>query len=1158
MNLNVHCSGVPIGQKPLSKMLTIMRLTAIILLSVCLQVSANSYTQTVTISVKKVPVQKVFKEIFRQTGISIVYNEKLFESFLPVSIDVKNAPIAEVMKRCLKDQPLTYSLENNAIIIKKAYYSVQQSAPPVVDTIPKIRGRVLNETGEPLVNVSVLVKNTQIGTTTGQDGAFAINARRGNVLQVSFVGYQTQEIPLGNKTDLNIVLSAGLNTLTEAVVTGYSTQRKKDITGSVSVVDVKNMKSVPTGSGEQALQGMASGVTIISSGVPGGESNIFIRGISSFGSTQPLIIVDGVPAGLRDININDIETVQVLKDAGAASIYGVRGSNGVVVVTTKKGRSGEPTLSYDTYYGTQIPLGGNVFNLLNSQEFATLVKKVNPGTTLFANGLPDYLYAGPGVAGTGMEGDPAVDPSKYVFDAANPSNDYLIQKVNKQGTDWFHEIFKTAPMQSHNLTASGGTNKSKYLFSLGYLNQQGTLIETYLKRYSVRVNTQYTIKKNVRVGENAYVYLKQTPGFGNQSTDNVISFAYRSMPIIPVFDIKGNYGGTWAGPELGNAPNPYAAQSRTTLNKNSSLSVVGNVYAEVDILKHFLARTSFGGTVSNGHGTWFSPNAYNDKEFHNGINSFSENSNNDNSWTWTNTLTYSNTFAKHNLKVLAGSEAINSNGRGISGSASNFFSTRPAYLLLSNGTTNIRNSGYAYDVSLYSLFSRLDYSYNDRYLVSATVRRDGSSQFGPAKRFGVFPSFSLGWRVSNEGFMKNVRQINDLKLRGSWGKLGSQNNVSANNAFTLFSSDFQNSYYDINGLSTNPVQGFYSFTNGNPLTGWEEDIITNIGVDATVFNKIDLSVEWYKKSINGLLFSQPVLLTAGGAAAPVINIGDIRNKGWDVSANYRGGRSNSLQYNIGFNVTAYKNLVVNIPGEYFDAASSALGNLVRNQVGHPVGSFFGYEVERLFKDERDVASSPTQQDAAPGRFKYRDVTGDNKITPDDRTFYGNPNPDFTYGINLGASYKGFDLSALFYGSQGNDVFNHVRYYTDFFGSFIGGKSRNLLYNSWTTQNVNAKTPVAELTNTFSTSGTANSYYLENGSFFKCRSLIIGYTVKPALLQRLGISRLRVYMQGANLFSITKYTGLDPELTGSSSGFGIDFGNYPNNQKSILFGLNVSF
>jgi len=1134
----------------------IMKLITAILLSVCLQVSARSYTQTVTFSVRNVKIQKIFKEIFRQTGVSIIYNEKLFEGFPLVTMEVKEVLISEVMNRCLKNQPVEYSFGNNAITIKKT--SVIPSVNIPADTIPKVRGRVLSEMGEPLVNVSVIVKGTVTGAQSAEDGTFSIPARQGSVLVFTFVGYQGQDVVVAANKGYSIVLSPSINTLNEAVVTGYSTQRKKDITGSVSVIDMKAMKSIPTGSGEQALQGMASGVTIISSGVPGGESNIFIRGVSSFGSTQPLILVDGVPASLHDINTNDIESVQILKDAGAAAIYGVRGSNGVIVVTTKKGKSGEPTFSYDGYYGNQIPLKGNVFNLLNSQDFATLVKRVNPGTSLFANGLPDYLYAGPGVAGTAQSGDPAVDPSKYVFDAANPGNDYLIQKVNKQGTDWFHKIFRPAPMQSHNITASGGTEKSKYLLSLGYLNQQGTLIETYLKRYSVRINTEYKIKNNIRVGENAYMFLKQNPGLDNQSTNNVISDVYRTLPIIPVYDIKGNYGGTWAGPELGSQPTPFAAQSRTHLNKNRNFIVVGNMYAEVDLFRHFMVRTSFGGTINNGYSTNFTPNLYNDKEFHNGSNSFNENSSYDYSWTWTNTLTYTNTFNKHSLKVFAGSEATNNNGRGVGGQSTNFFSTNPAYLTLSNGTSNITNYSFAYDFSLYSLFGRLDYGYNDKYLLSATVRRDGSSQFGAEKRYGVFPSFAVGWRISNESFLKNIEQINDLKLRASWGKLGSQNNVGPNNAYTLFNSDFQNSYYDINGTSNSIVQGFYRSTNGNPKTAWEEDVITNRGMDATIFNRFDVSVEWYKKSINGLLFPQPLPLTTGGASAPTINIGDIQNKGWDVSASYRGGSLGELQYSIGVNLTAYKNMVVNIPGEYFDVAPSGLGNLVRNQVGHAVGSFFGYQVERLFRDDIDVSSSPKQDGAAPGRFKYRDVNGDKKITPDDRNFFGNPNPDFTYGINLGINYKGFDFSAIFYGSQGNQVLNHVRYYTDFFGSFIGGKSNNLLNNSWTPQNLKAKTPIAELSNTFSTSGVANSYYMESGSFLKCRSLILGYTINPAILQRYGVNRLRIYLQGANLFILTKYTGLDPELTGNSSTFGIDYGNYPNNQKNLIVGVNLSF
>src|SRR5450759_1892181 len=432
-----------------------------------------------------------------------------------------------------------------------------------------VSGKITDKnTGEQLVGVNIVVEGTTIGAISDASGKYTIQVPNNNaVLVFSFIGYVTEKAPFNGQSIIDITLSSDVKGLEEVVVIGYSSQRKKDITGAVSVVTTEALKSIPTGNAVIALQGLASGVNILSSGAPGGRTDIFIRGVTSFGDTQPLVIVDGVPGSLDNLNMNDIESVQVLKDAGAASIYGVRGSNGVIVVTTKKG-SGALTVNYNMYVGVQVPLQGNVFNLLNSQDYATLYKKVDPGTILFANGLPDYTYAGPEVAGTAMAGDPAVDPSKYVFDAANPGNDYLIQKVNKSGTDWFHEVFKPALEQSHNLDISGGTDKATYMFSLGYLNQQGTLIETFLKRYSARVNTQFKINDHVRVGENIYVFYKQNPGFSNMSEGNAVSRSYLMSPIIPVYDIMGNFGGTWAGPELGaNPTNPVADQRRTVNNR---------------------------------------------------------------------------------------------------------------------------------------------------------------------------------------------------------------------------------------------------------------------------------------------------------------------------------------------------------------------------------------------------------------------------------------------------------------------------------------------------------------------------------------------------------------------------------------------------------------
>lgn len=1022
-----------------------------------------------------------------------------------------------------------------------------------------ITGRVLSgETA--LSGVSIKVKGTATASQTDALGNFSIKASPTSTLIFSYVGYTTQEIPVSKRSLIEVTMTASSETLNEVVVTGYTRQARKDITGSVSVVDVNAMKSIPTGASEQALQGQASGVTIISSGAPGGASNIFIRGVSSFGDNQPLIIVDGVQSSLHDLNMNDIESVQILKDAGAASIYGVRGSNGVIIVTTKKGKSGTPVVSLDSYTGYQVPPGGNVLDIASPQAVADFVKKMKPNTQLFANGLPDYMYAGPGVIGVGNVGDPAVDPSKYVFDAANPNNDYLIQKVNKQGTDWFHQVFKPAFTQSHNLNVSGGTDKSNYLFSLGYLNQEGSLIETHLKRYSVRANSEMKIKKNIRIGENIYAFYKQNPSFNNQSQNNAIFFAYTIPAFIPVYDIAGNYGGTWAGPELGNRWNPVAMMKNTANDRANTWNVMGNVYAEVDFLKDFTARTSFGGTIDNQYRYSFSPNRYQDKEQHSGINSYAENSLFNSSWTWTNTVNYRKVFGKHNVKLLAGSEAISNDGRAVGGASAGFFSTDPNYLVLNNGTVNVTNFSNAYANTLYSLFSRLDYAYNNKYLLAATVRRDGSSRFGEEKRYGVFPSFSVGWKVSEESFMEGITWMNNLKLKGSWGKLGSQNNVSPTNAFTLYNSNFGNSYYDINGTGS-IRQGFYQTNIGNLNTGWEEDIITNYGFDATLFNKIDVSVERYKKQINGLLFPQPLPATTGGAAAPVINIGDIENKGWDVSATYRGKSGKDFQYNIGVNVTTYQNTITDIPGPgFFDVG------IARNQERHPVSAFFGYDVIGFFKDAEDVAKSPTQQAAAPGRFKYRDVDNNGLINVDDRTFIGNPNPDFTYGINLSASYKNFDAAMLLYGSQGNDVFNSLRSQLNKWDDFMGAMGNEMLFNAWSPTNQNAKAPIPENSSNFSKSGSS-SFYVEDGSFFKCRSLMLGYTVKPSVLAKAGINKFRLYFQVANLFSIDKYSGLDPELSSAfgslssnqqSAAFGIDNSNYPNNFKNFVVGVNLSF
>lgn len=1029
-----------------------------------------------------------------------------------------------------------------------------------------VEGTVTNKQGVALSGVTVRVKNTTTGALTNSDGKFSLNIPPGsNILVVSSLGYETKEINIGNRKTINIVLNPGNLNLDEIVVTGYSTEKKKDITGSVSVVNIDDIKSIPTSSTARALQGKASGVNVVSSGVPGSSSEISIRGLSSFGNRQPLVLIDGVEGNLNEINPDEISSLQVLKDAGAASIYGVRGSNGVIIITTKKGGgTGQgPEISYHGYIGIQVPFTrDNPMNLMNTQELIDVMKPFDPNNPLWKEGLPDFTYRGPNSTGVGMAGDPQVDPSRYNMDLKNPIDNYLIQKFNKTGTDWFHEFFKPAIKTNHTVSVKGGNNGSNYFFSLGYFDQQGVVAQTYLKRYSARVNTQFNIGKHVQIGENAKMLYEEPIGFANNNAFQPVAMLYRAWPMIPVHDIMGNFGSSFAGPFSSDFRNPIADQENNKQDQNKTWKIIGNAFLNIDFLRHFKIHTSIGGHIQNNYSRSFTFVRYWDPQSFTNPNTYSESSSYGNQLFNTNTITYSNTFGNHFFELLAGSEMIRNNGRNVGGSSQNYYSSDIDYLTLGNGTQNRLNSSGGNINTLFSLFGKLNYNYNGKYLLNATLRRDGSSMFGSEKRFGFFPAISVGWRMSEEHFLqRSSGWLNDLKIRGSYGVLGSQNNVSPSNSYTLFGSSLGASYYDING-NGNIVQGFYQSRIGNPRTGWERDMVTNMGLDATIFNKLSFNIDVYKKFIKGLLFSQPLPATAGGATPPTVNIGNIENKGIDLTIKYFDSFiNNSLNFSANVNIGRYKNIIKKIPEPgYFDVASqqSLGGNIVRNKIGHSIGEFYGYKVLGLFNSQKEVDNLPDQSEAAPGRFKYKDVDEDGQITTDDRTFIGNPNPDFTYGLNLNLEYKGFDLSADFYGSQGNKIFNTLKVNADFMGTYQGNKSLDLK-NAWTPDNTNTNIPKLESTNTFSTAGAINSFFVEDGSFFRLNSLALGYTFDPHIFGNAKIKYLRIYLQATNLFTITGYSGLDPELLNNSTQYlGIDYGNFPNNFKSFILGIDLTF
>ncbi|WP_302863749.1 TonB-dependent receptor [Mucilaginibacter sp. L3T2-6] len=1066
----------------------------------------------------------------------------------------------------------------------------------VVTAQTKHTGKVIgSDDKQPVVGASVRIKGTNTGAVTDVNGEFSLNLSPGNVLVVSYLTYQTKEVTVQNDQYLTITLTPASNTLNEVIVTGYQTQRKKDISGAVATVDVAAAKVVPTTNAESLLQGQAAGVTVVEQGAPGAGANVYIRGISNFDNSSPLYVIDGVQrSGMGDLNPNDIESINVLKDAGSAAIYGVAGGNGVVVITTKKGKQGKTRFTYDAYYGDQIALGGNPFNVLTADNFEALLRQIQPDNLLIKdNGghFYDYGYQGPGAKGQANEGDPAVDPAKYNLDPNNPGNDYLIQKfVKGQGTDWFHALFKNAPVQSHTVSASGANEKNNYYFSLGYLNQQGTLINTFYKKYQARINTNFSLSNSIRVGETLNVYFDESPQGsgnipgGNQGEGNAISYSYRMEPQIPVYDIKGNFGGTYDGlTQLGNGNNPVATQYQNGLDLSRTWNIVGSTYAEVDFLKHFTAKTQVGTTIYNYYYNNTVLNPYWSGEGHAGANGYNTGAGYGSAYNWTNTVQYSQVFGKHNIKAFAGFEAKDELSQNVSASVNNLFSLDPAYVSIGNGTASsiLASGGPGPRYSQLSFFGRLDYIFNDRYILAATIRRDGASRFYPGRQWGTFPSVSLAWRLSQEDFLKGVSWINDLKLRGSYGELGYDGNIGDGNPYSAFRSGIGPASYAIGGGINSATGGFYASQIGNRKTSWESDAIANVGLDASLFNHLDVSVEWFNKISKDLLYAVTLPATVGGANPPVVNVGQVSNRGIEISANYHGKLSSEVSFNAGANITTYHSNIDKISNDvkndYFYSNYQRQDALVKNQVGHPIGEFFGYQVDGYWNTQAEIdaananAAAKTGQAGAVyqnglnnggeslGDFKYRDVNGDGVITDADRTFIGNPNPKFTYGINLSATWKGFDLSTVLYGSYGAKIYNYTKYWVDFGDTFAGNKSNDLLFNSWTPSNPNAATPKAAAIGGFGTSSTINSWYVSGGSFLKMRSLSLGYTFKANLLKSIGVDKLRIYAQGINLFTATKYKGLDPELPAvGSNGLGTDIGAYPNNEKKYIFGVNLSF
>ena len=1007
--------------------------------------------------------------------------------------------------------------------------------------------------GEALIGASVTVKGTAVGTITDIDGSYSISATASDVLVFSFVGYNEFEATVGNRTSIDVGMVAG-ELLDEVVVTGYQSQRKRDITGAVSVIDNETLNLVPAASLSQKLAGKAAGVTISTSGSPGDGTAIRIRGFNSLTNNDPLFVIDGVPTQdnfLNSINPNDIESIQVLKDAASASIYGARASNGVIVVTTKKGGAGKTKVSYDAYYGIQNPVNdpGLVTNSSQYREYVQAATNATGGeipAVYAGSSFPEFYF-----------GDPSQDYAPGVIGVPGSGN--LLMRTNQTGTDWWDEVTGSAPITEHNLNISGGNETSRFNISGNYLDQHGTIETTFFQRFLARANSSFDVG-NFTFGENLSVSRINQLGQrgGNQSEQNIVTNVIRIQPTVPVFDEGGNFAGPKApGMGLGNNPAKGIDDDRDDIGTFTRL--FGNVFAEVDLIDGLTAKTSYGFDQGNGFTQDATFPNFEAREPNQFTFNFSENWNQNFSWTWTNTLNYKTLLAEqHDLNVLVGYEAFKQTGRNIGGGLVDFFVFGVDSRFLNTGladpdSRSVGSGGF--QRSFNSIFAKVDYIYDDFLILSGTVRNDGASEFGPNNRRGTFPAASVGVRLTE--WIENDN-IEDLKVRYSWGITGN-NAIRPDNAFELFGGGTTNSFYDIGGSNNGLATGFALVARGNADGKWEELVQHNFGIDASLWNgKLSVVLDVFSKETQDLLFTAAEPGTAGSAAPAARNIATMRNNGFDAIINYRDNITSELSFNVGLTLGHYSNEITKISDsqtQFFSNSGSRIGSTTINRVGDAIGSFFGLRTDGIFASEAEVEAHANQPGAAVGRIRFQDLNGDGEINDNDREILGTFHPSLTTGLSFGLNYRNIDLTGFLFGSFGNEIFNFNRLFTDF-SQFEANVRQEVLDNAWSPTNTESNIPAPDYGGRGFNSRPSD-YYVEDGSYLRLENIQLGYRVNNIAGTD---ATVRFYVQGQNLFTITDYTGLDPALSNfgrSDLEAGLDLGNYPSN-RSILFGLNLGF
>ncbi len=1032
----------------------------------------------------------------------------------------------------------------NLTKLERIGYSVSSAERPLED----IKGKVSDANGDAMPGVSVVIKGTTRGTTTNSEGAYSLNVPGNSTLVFSFVGYASQEIPINGRTTLNVTLAQDEKALEEIVVVGYGTQKRASVTGAVSSVTPKELTALPVISAESALQGRVPGVRVVNNGSPGQAPIVRIRGVGSINNASgPLYVIDGVPSSdLNNLDPKDIESLEVLKDASSAAIYGSRGANGVVIITTKRGsKDGKIHVSLDTYFGTQS--AWKKLDLLNTQEY------IQYATALLGN------------AGIAM-------PAR-LSNLNTPIYEGASQTFAQTETNWQDVMLRTAPIQQHQVSVSGGNSLSRFFASVGYFDQEGILIGTNYKRGNVRLNSDHQINKFLSFGQTlmiSYDKMRGEQGFGGGRT--AVMQAIRNLPYWPVSDptkVGGYSSPTAADGSDPDNPVRIALQDQSYTQR---IKLLGTLFAEVRFTNFLKYRFSFGADVVTNIGQNIFP-IYNDGYKSRVQNNIQDNRNSYYSPILTNQLTFEKTFGKHYVTATAVAEKQNSRGSSLNGNG-----YRPNNdINVLQGISNPGVTSVLEENSLISYIGRVNYEFGGKYLISGSVRRDGSSRFAPGRKWGTFPAASVGWRISEEEFLKSVPSISELKIRASYGETG--NNSIGNYAWqSLISADNTNYVF-----GANKVLGSYFSALGNTKLSWESTTMTNFGIDLGLFsNRLTFTAETYNRRTDGLLLNVPIPNSIGYSTAPLANIGSMKNWGYEFQIGYSKNEGD-FRWNLSGNLDMTRNKVLSLAtpsATIYSGANSDFGgaDITKTEAGQPIQSFYGYLVEGIYQTVDEVYNSPKPQsrpdnreahdptkNTSAGDIKFKDINGDGVVNASDRVYLGSYIPKFSYGVNFSANYKNFDLTLYLQGVYGNKLYNGTKVIEQgMLRLFNAGKD---VLNAWTPTNTNTDVPRAISGDPNNNSRTSDRF-IESGSYMRVKNLSIGYSIPAPILSKFTantLTRARIYVSSQNLLTFTGYTGLDPEIgvnggAGDTSKLltnGIDYGQYPQ-PRTLLIGLNIGF